>query len=916
MNIINKILNNFSTYKNNPFLIDGTNGNIVSYNELYNDAKAVASYFSSLSIKKGETIIVFADNSTDLAKIYFASLFSGIIVFPLNPVLSEKEINNLIEKTNIKTIVTTPKYISKIKLCDKNISNVIVFSDDKIEEKSPLKYSEIIINKLNQENNFIPFKNVSETDELILIYTSGTTSSPKGVVHSIQSLFSNGIEFCEIMGITSDSRFFNILSMTYLGGYYNLLMIPFISGGSVVINEAFSPLTATNFWKISEKYQVNRLWLVPTIMAMLLEVDRNEDGTIYCEKNIPYFICGTAPLIDDLRQRFENKYKKIIYVNYGLSETLFISINTPLKPNKNKGVGVISNKVEVKIVKDQNKNDKDGEIEVKTPFLMKGYLDFSNNELKVLNNKDFFKTGDIGVIGKDSLYITGRKKDLIIRGGINISPMSIENIISLHPDIVECAVIGIPHNIMGEDIIAIIKPVQNIKSENLTKEIKKLCKDNLSSVKQPSHILELSKFPKTLSGKTQKRKLKNWAIDKIKNKKQKKNKLVLQEGVPKKYYRASSIATESIEAISITYNNKVYEMKQRGEDVITLSLGEAFFDMPLYPFDDLPFPDVYHYSHSRGIIDLRENIAKYFSTQYDFEFNPENEIIITAGSKIAIHMSLMATVNINDEVLIPEPAWVSYFEQVKLCRAVPVGIPYDEEIFNYENYITNRTKVIIINNPLNPSGKVYNIEELTHIHNLALKYNLFIISDEAYSDFILDSDKFISMGNLDKELSHTIVCNSISKNYGISGWRIGYLITNESLTYQILKINQHLITCPATILEMYIAKHFFEIIEITKPQIQNVVLQKNIINDYLDEIGLKYLPGIATFYTFVSIEGTKLNSIEFCDKLLDEDKICVVPGIGYGASCGNFVRIAVGTESIERIKHGLDKVKELIKKTK
>ena len=192
---------------------------------------------------------------------------------------------------------------------------------------------------------------------------------------------------------------------------------------------------------------------------------------------------------------------------------------------------------------------------------------------------------------------------------------------------------------------------------------------------------------------------------------------------------------------------------------------------------------------------------------------------------------------------------------------------------------------------------------------------MFILSDEAYSDFLIDNNQFISMGSLDPKKEHTIICNSISKNYGISGWRLGYVITNELLINQILKINQHLITCPATILEFYISKHFFDLIEITKPQINAVVRHRKRVSEYMDKIGINYMPGEATFYLMVSIANSKLNSDEFATKLLNEDHICVVPGIGYGKSCGRFVRVGVGVESFDRISIALEKMKVLIEKT-
>lgn len=368
------------------------------------------------------------------------------------------------------------------------------------------------------------------------------------------------------------------------------------------------------------------------------------------------------------------------------------------------------------------------------------------------------------------------------------------------------------------------------------------------------------------------------------------------------------------QALSIQVNNLVYELKSRGEDVVVLSLGEAFFDIPLMGFDDLPMPDGYHYSHSRGDAELRARLARYYRQDYGVPVDAGTEVIVTAGSKIGIHMSLMAILNPGDEVLVLEPAWVSYSEQIKLCHAVPVMVPYDRSVFELGEFITERTRAIIVNNPHNPIGSVMPLGELEFLHALADREDLYLLADEAYSEFVLD-DSFVSMGTLDPEKRHTIICNSMSKNYGMSGWRIGYVISNPQLLGEILKINQHLITCPPTILQHYLARHFDEILEITRPQIAEVVTRRRELAAFMEEHGMSCLPGIATFYFFVSIEGSALSSVEFCTRLLNEHHVSTVPGIGYGASCDRFIRVSIGTESMERTRTGILRIRQLIEET-
>ncbi len=366
-----------------------------------------------------------------------------------------------------------------------------------------------------------------------------------------------------------------------------------------------------------------------------------------------------------------------------------------------------------------------------------------------------------------------------------------------------------------------------------------------------------------------------------------------------------------VQALSIRYNNVVYDLKARGEDVIVLSLGEAFFDIPLFSFADLPMPDGYHYSHSRGVPGLRALLAEYYGVRYGVPVDPTSEILVTAGSKVAIHMSLMAILSPGDEVLVLEPAWVSYTEQVKLCHAVPVMVPFHTSIFQLGELVTSRTRAIIVNNPNNPSGKVLSVEELRHLHALAESAGLFLLADEAYSDFVPDG-AFVSCGALDPEKRHTIVCNSMSKNHGMSGWRIGYVIGRPGLIDEVLKINQHLVTCPPTILQHYLERHFDEILEITRPQIAEVVRRRCELAGFMDALGMSYLPGDSTFYLFISIARSGATSEAFCTRLLSEHRVSTVPGIGYGDSCDGFIRVSVGTESMERTRRGISLIHQLI----
>ena len=896
------------------FLIDDIDHSEITFKELETEASKIASNLLNLGLKKGDRIAIIMENSASLVKLYFGCLFTGIVVVPINPSMSLQEIEYVINHSKAKLIATSKETITKINVKfyeSKNIQTVII-SERNLQQDQKLFWN---LNNLMLNSNFEPFLNLLPDDDLAIVYTSGTTSEPKAVVHKISSLVENAHEFGKIIGINKNNRFFNMLSLTYLGGYYNLLLLPFICESSVVLTQNYDPKSILNFWKPVIQNKVNTLWLVPSIISILLEFDRGDEGKDYCKNNVKFCLCGTAPLPNPLKIEFEKKYGIKIYENLGLTETFFISTSGPNQKITKNYVGKILPSVNVRIIKNNTiaLPLEEGVIQVKSPFLMQGYYDSSIDGPDEISRDSWFDTGDVGYVSKNNeLFLTGRKKDLIIRGGINVSPLNIENIIYRNLSVRECAVVGIPHKFEGEEIVAVVSLKNYENFEFVKKRIFQLCKENLSAIKIPSKIIQLPELPHTSSGKIIKNKIKTWILQSSFKEIPALEKINVKPIHEKTLLLPSKIVEESIQALSIKYNTFVYELQEKGEDIIVLSLGEAFFDIPLFSFDDLPFPKIYHYSNSKGILELREKISNYFSENYGVNFDPNSEIIITSGSKIAIYMSLMSLLNPGDEVLIHEPAWVSFPEQVKLAHGIPIQIPYTESAFDFEKYISEKTKLIIVNNPNNPTGRVFNLQEMSYLYELAKKYNLFIISDEAYSDFVINQDEFISFGHLDIERKHTIIINSISKNFGISGWRLGYLITNKLLIEQILKINQHLITCPPTILEYYLSKHFDEIITITKPQILKLIEKRKIINEYLDLINLQYLKGTATFYFFISIDPSILSSEDFCFSLLKDNKVSTAPGIGYGKTCDKFIRVAIGSESVERIKDGLDKIKTLI----
>ena len=365
----------------------------------------------------------------------------------------------------------------------------------------------------------------------------------------------------------------------------------------------------------------------------------------------------------------------------------------------------------------------------------------------------------------------------------------------------------------------------------------------------------------------------------------------------------SKKVVETPQALSVYLNQLVYELRSRKKNIVTLSLGESFFDIPYFGIENINFTKGYHYSDSKGLKELRIKIAKFYNQYYYTKINYE-KVLISAGSKIILYMCFLSLLNDKEEILIHEPAWLSYKEQVKLANGKPKFFPYNEDLKNLKKYITKKTKAFVINNPNNPVGKLYSKKELQYIFKICRQKNIYLIVDEAYSDFVING-KFFSCANLDIKLENLIIVNSLSKNLGMSGWRIGYLITNPNFLILIEKLNQHLITCAPTFLQMYMEKNFEKILSYTLPQIKNLLYKRQRIQTFLKELKFEYLEGNSTFYFFIDISKYKQNAFTLCINLLIDESISIVPGNAYGENTNNFLRISIGTESEDKIYQSL-----------
>jgi aspartate/methionine/tyrosine aminotransferase len=364
--------------------------------------------------------------------------------------------------------------------------------------------------------------------------------------------------------------------------------------------------------------------------------------------------------------------------------------------------------------------------------------------------------------------------------------------------------------------------------------------------------------------------------------------------------------------------DKTKKLKNQGIEVIEFSIGRPDFDTPEHIKEATKIAldkGLVHYTASAGTLELREAIIDRLKEDSQLIFEPD-EIIVTVGAAEANYIATQTILNPGDEVLIPEPMYVYYSGWSFLGGATTVNFPLDiilKQPEDLERYITEKTKLIILTSPHNPTGKVISPQSLEKIADLAKKYNFLVISDEIYSKLIYDNVECISIAKFDYMRERTLIIGSLSKTYAMDGWRVGYLIAPKPLIEEALKIHQHILSCPNTFVQEGARVALNSSQECVGKMVQEFDRRRKLMMSYLDDLELPYDQPKGAFYIFPSIKKFGLSSKEFCNFLLAEARVAVVPGDAFGQLGEGHVRFAY-TTSYENIEKGMEKVKSALEK--
>ncbi|MCI8805715.1 MAG: aminotransferase class I/II-fold pyridoxal phosphate-dependent enzyme [Clostridiales bacterium] len=385
-----------------------------------------------------------------------------------------------------------------------------------------------------------------------------------------------------------------------------------------------------------------------------------------------------------------------------------------------------------------------------------------------------------------------------------------------------------------------------------------------------------------------------------------------------------SFITEKIKNIPYSGIRRFFDVANEIEGAISLGVGEPDFDTPwavreraIYTIEKCRTV----YTSNAGLPELRKEISKYLKNKINLDYDYKNQILVTVGASEGIDIALRAIIDQGDEVLLPEPSFVSYKPCIIMAGGTPVVITTKvennfrltpEEILEK---ITDKTKALILPYPNNPTGAIMEREDLEKIAKVLRERDIVVISDEIYSELTYGDRKHVSIAEIEGMYEKTIVLNGFSKSFAMTGWRLGYAAAPPDIISAMLKIHQYIIMCAPTISQYSAVEGLRSCEENVSKMRKEYDRRRRVMLKGFRDMGLECFEALGAFYLFPSISVTGMTSDEFCEKLLHEEKVAVVPGTALGDCGEGFIRCSYAY-SIKDINAALDKIEKFVKKYK
>jgi len=369
---------------------------------------------------------------------------------------------------------------------------------------------------------------------------------------------------------------------------------------------------------------------------------------------------------------------------------------------------------------------------------------------------------------------------------------------------------------------------------------------------------------------------------------------------------------------------RFFDLAASRKDAISLGVGEPDFKTP-YLIRDAAINSLIdgetQYTANRGLLELRSEIAYYLSSRYQISYQPENEILVTIGASEAIDLALRALVCEGDEVLVPDPSYVSYAPGVVFAGGVPVPVQTrQEDDFRLkadilEKAVTDKTKLLILPYPNNPTGAIMEKEDLEAIAEVIVRHDLLVISDEIYSELVYDGHKHVSFASVRDMYDRTITINGFSKAFAMTGWRVGYACGSAEIISVMNKIHQYAIMCAPRQGQVAAGaalrlgrENGYESIEMMRESYDR---RRRLMVNAFRKMGLECFEPYGAFYAFPSIRCTGMTSEEFCSLLLQEKNVAAVPGNAFGESGEGNIRCCYAT-AIDKINIALERMADFV----
>jgi aminotransferase len=374
-----------------------------------------------------------------------------------------------------------------------------------------------------------------------------------------------------------------------------------------------------------------------------------------------------------------------------------------------------------------------------------------------------------------------------------------------------------------------------------------------------------------------------------------------------------------VESLPPSGIRKFFDIVANTKGVISLGVGEPDFVTPWH-IREACFYSLEQgftmYTSNWGLLELRKEISRFMEREYALEYNPENEIIVTVGASEAIDVAMRSVLSPGDEVILPEPCYVSYKPCILLSGAKPVVVEtFEEDDFRLQpsairEKITPETRVLVLCFPNNPTGAIMSKEDLEEIARICVSYDLLVISDEIYSELTY-SGEHVSIASLPGMKNRTILVNGFSKAWAMTGWRIGFCCGPKDIINAMVKIHQYTILCAPIMSQMAALEALKSLNGEVGKMVNEYNRRRRFVVSRLREIGLDCFEPQGAFYVFPSIKATGMTSEDFSQRLLDEEKVAVVPGNAFGEAGEGHIRISYAS-SMKNLSKALEKMESFL----